>query len=261
LLGLIICLTACDDHSTLSKVANSEDVVVAKRYAEALRGNHSDYIVEHLHPSLSKRDAIASLTQAAALFPAADPLAVTLVGFSKKTIGNVAHIGTYFEYSYPSSWVLVRIAFDSQSSNIVLTTVAAAQLREPLLKSTALTFAHLSPVGLAAIGLALANLLFTVLTFAFTWRAPIPRWRILWRVFVLFGAGSIAIDTYSGAWASHLLHFAIPASNYTKEIYQPLVINLYLPLGAILYWVKRQRWRRNATLTSPDSAEITKIFD
>lgn len=132
-------------------------------------------------------------------------------------------------------------------SNVGGTTVVDGLAAEPLPDSlenlNRFEFFGQGPINYLMLLCCIAVPVFMLATFVRVIRAPLPRRKWLWALFVLLGVGQIALDWNVGTLSFSLLQLRPLGSGWLKAgEFAPTVLFTSFPLGAILFFVRRRKW-------------------
>lgn len=83
--------------------------------------------------------------------------------------------------------------------------------------------------------------LFSVITASIAFGSDIKR-RVLWSLFALCGAGVLSFTWTTAAWNFNLFKVGLPAAGFFRSwSYASFVLEMRLPIGAIVYWLIKHR--------------------
>lgn len=258
LIAVLAGITGCrDDREALKKLEADPIVAIARGQIDALR--HHDIADLMAEFPLTRRGPGMSdkLTAMANMFPQAEPERIDLVSFAcNSKSGTPFHTPNVpareclfqigFLYSYSANWLWVTINFHIENDRLVPDDITIAPLHAPLEADPIASLKHISGFGISVALLAALNFIFTLATFAMTWRRPLPKWRWLWRFLVLWGAGCWIVSCQENSWEWHTFYGCLPVTVGELGTYQPLVLKLYVPVFAIAYWARHGIRRRRA---------------
>jgi hypothetical protein len=60
-------------------------------------------------------------------------------------------------------------------------------------------------------------------------------------IFIVLGFGQVTLNWSAEAFTTTPLEFQLFSVGFTKWYYQPVMLQLSMPLGAIAFWVRRSR--------------------
>jgi hypothetical protein len=153
--------------------------------------------------------------------------------------------------------MLVTVALRRQSDQFHLTGVNVTPLVGDLEKINAFTFAGKSPnhfLFLAAMFLIFA---FTIATLIYVtqMRKQLKR-PIIWGIVVLVGIGTISLNWTTADIKISAVSIGLPCANFfSAGRLAPWILTLYLPVGAIAFWLLR--WQ-GMLKTRSNNADISR---
>jgi hypothetical protein len=92
-----------------------------------------------------------------------------------------------------------------------------------------------------AYGVAVA--LFTLVVLIVAAKTKMRRRKWLWILFILFGVGKFSVNWTTGQWGIALLVVQLFSVSSQAEFFGPWIISVSLPIGAILFLLRRNRLR------------------
>ncbi|HEY2534505.1 MAG TPA: hypothetical protein VGJ20_42440 [Xanthobacteraceae bacterium] len=179
----------------------------------------------------------AQLTKLADVFPNEKPLSVKLVGV------NVVAGPTYqltYEYEFSRRWILASIELRRSGDKLGIGRVNVQPLAEPLEQLNALTFVGKSQKYYLFAGAAMLLFVFSVVTVYACLFTPMARRKWLWVIFVMFGFMALNLNWTTGQFYFLPLTVIIPAARASSGFYSPWIVQIGLPLGAIVFWLRRR---------------------
>jgi len=183
------------------------------------------------------------LSQMTAYIPKEQPQSVTVVAFSGVQGAQGTNIA--LEYKYPGRWLLIRASVRPVGGNLKLFAINADELE----LSAAETF-NVSVKGKSALHYAVllsALLVPSIVFFATIQWARLGKFRNRWwwLVAILFGATGFTFNWNQGDWTFAPLNLQLFGAGFFvpmkwPPLLWPLYITVSLPLGALLFLVRRR---------------------
>lgn len=209
--------------------ASGPETDAARRAIEQLRRGELEALEAQLAAELVGPDTRTGLERLAALFPAGEPAAVTVVGQWIRTRNGARQTELSYEYAYPAAWIVVSLGLQSIDGQPVIHALNAQVLPESLATLNRFDLGRQGLLGYAFATLAIAILVFVLVVFVICLRTPIPRRKWLWAIFVLVGFKPLGMMLLGAA--------AVAAGPYA-----PWVISFAAPFGAIAFLARRRAW-------------------
>ncbi len=255
-LGIVLLcglLTACNLQSLMKSLVPADGDKAARGYIEDLHAHRFADIEAHMDASLRASASLdTNLRKVAAFLPASKAKSVTLVGSNTFTMNGVTTYNLTYEYAFPEGWRLAYVQLRKDMGGLVITGMTVKTLPAPLEQINAFTFQGKGPIHLLFFGLAIAFALLTLVSVIACWRTPIPRRKWLWIVFILFGFGKWTLNWTTGAVSFAPVTFILFSAGFTKQFYGPLMLQIAVPVGAVVFWLRRPAWRRAARAAELD---------
>lgn len=254
----VLLLSACSPGTMIERLADDAKEAIARDYLRRLaEGDPS--LVSEFEASLRNEQLAELLAKMRAILPAETPSTVNLVGYQVNLSSGIRSYNVTYQFSFDSQWVLSNAAWIEHSDGKrEIIGMGAHPLPEPLQKTHALSLERATPRHFAFMAGAAINLAFVLLTLMACIRTPMPRRKWLWIIVVLLGVTSLSLNWTSGEIGFQplsILLFSAGAS--ASSIYSPWTISLALPIGAILFWIKRPGGPRATHMASNDLRDAT----
>ncbi len=244
----VLGLVGCSQQMLLEKFAPPEDQAFAESQIQLLRSRDFEPIEKAMEPRLVGPNFRETLSQMADMIPAGDPDSVKLVGVnvstnyssmkSSETFSNIT-----YEYSYPNKWLLINVATRKTSRGVTIVGFRVQPLDQSLEDQNRFTLSGKSVLQYTVLGLAIAIPLFSLCVLVLCVRTPLKRRKWLWIVFILLGFGRLAVNWTTGEWLISPLYIQLLGASVFAPLYGPWTIAVSVPLGAILFLIKRDKLR------------------
>jgi hypothetical protein len=238
-------------YARLMALVPKDEDRAARGFIDLLQQRRYDAILKAADPSIIGRDTEQGLRKASDA--AQNVRSLTVIGYhvqvlTKKPIVNISYEGTLGQ-----EWAAIAVTLKRHGSGYTLEGLWAQQLSEPLEKYYAFTLrgktiAQYVALSVGAVFLALQ--LWTL--FVAAW-LPFIRSRWFWMLASLVGAPRIMMDWTSGAWEFQPISIGGPAIGFmTASQYSTWILTVYLPIGAITFWLLRKRLTTASDQSEPE---------
>lgn len=183
-------------------------------------------------------------------FPSGEPASTRLVGFYRHVSAlHGSNTLLTYEYDYGSSLVLASIGFTKKGDG----PYAVYHLQmfpdaQAMKQHFAFSLKDKSLVHYIILALAVCLPIVCVGAFVVCLRTPILRRKWLWALGTLVGIGGVQLDWSSGIAYFHPLSFYLFGAAARGIEYTPWMITVSMPVGAILFFVRRQHLKERAEL-------------
>jgi hypothetical protein len=254
--SLLVILSGCDQAALMKKWTPPEDESIAKNYIELLRQGKFDQIEAALDSSLKSPDIRDTFAQMAALVPAGPPESLKVVGSHVFNGPEVSATNLTFEYQFPHQWLLINVA--TQKKNGVATIIGfhVTPIADSLENINRFTLAGKSGLQYLVLMLAILVPLFSLYVAIRCIRTKDVKRKWLWVIFIAFGVGKLTVNWVTGEWSVMPLAIQIPAGHAFHQLYGPWIVEVFAPLGAISFLLRRRKPEPPLAETiSPHSAQ------
>lgn len=236
----LLLTASCSYEDLTDKLIPKEESQFAQDYLQKLQGKDFDYVKQYIDPSIENQVTDEKLLQVAEYFPSGQLLNTELIG-SQVNVFNSQWQGNFsFEYQFTGGWALANVVL--KKSDNVLSVVGFNVYRTEASQKDINKFTLTGKSALQYILLIMAAVvpIFILVTTYFCIRTPIPKRKWLWVLFILAGIGSININWTTGQFGMQLLSIKLfSASAVAAGSFAPWIISASIPLGAIIFWFKR----------------------
>lgn len=245
-----LALVGCSAKGMVEKLAPKEEVAFARSYLDHLRKGELEAIQQYSGAALQVPDAPAKLAELARLFPG-EPSSVELVG-ARIIDGPAAwHGALTFQYGFEQRWLLAALVLQRKDGHLTVEGLTVTPMRDSLQRIHAFTLEGKGPTHFLFAGVALAILAFTLATFVVCLRTRGLRKKALWALLVLVGVSAFQLDWTSGRLGFQPISIHLLGVGASRFEYGPWILSFSLPVGAVIFLVKRARLRRQADAEPP----------
>jgi hypothetical protein len=98
--------------------------------------------------------------------------------------------------------------------------------------------------------------IFTLVVLVVCIRTKMKRRKWLWILFILFGFGKLSVNWATGQWGVMVLAAQLFSASGTAAYLGPWIVSVSLPVGAVLFLIKR---RRLEARPAADGGALTRI--
>jgi hypothetical protein len=237
---VLVFVASCSQQDLLSVIASTEDQALATRYIDLLRARRFEEIEQAADPGI-RSQLHDALGQMAGALPEATPTSITLVGAQKLTNDQGLTTNLTFEYGFGEDWFLINVAWLSKDDTFTIVGFNIYDTEASLEELSKFELAGKSPTHYLFLVLAVAVPIFCIYTLVVCARTRLTGRKWPWIIFILFGVGTFSLNWTSGEWGFAPLNFLLLGAGVTAEPYMPWVVSVALPLGALLFWLRRRR--------------------
>ena len=238
---LVLMLAGCTQEQMLQKFASPDDQATARGYIDELRAHKFDALESAADPSIQGPTLQSTLAQMADLIPQGNPTSVKLVGAQSYRSPEGETVNTTFEYNFGETWLLANVAIKTR--NDVKTIVGFHVYPEtlPLERQNAFALAGKPAIAYIILCAALAAALVTVYALVLCIRTRLRgRRKWLWMLFIGIGFGKFAVNWTTGQWSFSPVSIQLFSASALAPIYGAWTIAASIPLGAIMFLLRRK---------------------
>jgi len=242
LLSLVL-LSACKPSTMIESFADDAKEQIAQSYIQRLIDGDATTLIQELHPSLRSENELAQFAKMRALIPAGKPDVTNLIGYNSFNSAELRRYNLTYQFGYGTTWIVINTAWtELPEGKRQIVGMNVYPLSEPLQKTHAFTFKRAGPLHYVIFAAAILMPIFTIVTLVVCIRTKLARRKWLWIVFILFGLGQVSLNWTSGQLGFSLLSILLfSGSAMASSIYSPWLISVSLPVGAILFWIFRNK--------------------
>ena len=245
IIGLVaaLMLGGCDHKAWFEKFIPKEDAEFSKNYLALFQARDFDAIEARMDPSLKSAELRPKLEQIAAFFPSEKPNDIQTVGAHTFASADTTQIDLTFQYTYPRKWLLASVVLQKKGGDTAVTGVNVQPLQDSLENINRFTFEGKGVTHFAIFASAIIVPLFIVAATILCIKTPIPKRKWLWMLFVLFGFAQATLNWSDGNLDINPLSFQILGAGFWKASpYGPLLVSVSVPVGAIVFLLRRKKW-------------------
>lgn len=246
LAALSLLLGACSQEALLERFASEEERKVATRCINDLLRGNLEKIEARLDPSLRTGDTRAQLEQMLTMLPKEEPSAVKLVGAHRNLTTEFRESNLTYQYSYGERHFLINCATRTKGQEQLIFGLTVNTLDASLEERQRLELEGKTPLHYAVLLGVLAALLLTIVALVRCVIEKDLRRKWLWVLFIIFGIGQFQLNWVDGTWTFSPIHIQLFSAGAVSVGYGGWQLSLALPLGAIVYLVRRYRNHRAA---------------
>lgn len=216
-----------------------QEAALAQKYIEDVRLRTFDPVINAFELDYITPEMPDQLKRLAGIFPAETPRSAKLVASNTINSNGVTTYTFTYEYEFSRRWFLVAIALNRSGDHLRIHGVHVWPMERSLEQINALSFVGKGPVHYIFAAAAVVVYLFWLVSVYACLFTPIVKRKWLWVIFVLVGFGGLNLNWTNGGISYGFINIAIPAARLWCNFYSPWIVQISLPLGAILFWLRR----------------------
>lgn len=251
---LALALWGCDNQKLISAMTPEKESKAGQAFVDDIRTGNFAPVLSAIDPKLAPQLSADLLGRMRALFGGQAVKSIRVVGSHVNITPEFKRYSFVYEYELTKQWLIADIVLQPVNGHLQIEGFHAQQMQQSLEQLNAFTLRDRSTKSFIFLGLAILIPLFVIATAIVCWRTPIPHRKWLWRIFVLVGISQFTLDWTSGSMGFQPLQINLLGAGFMQQPYGPVILQLGIPLGAVLFWIRRRKWlvqaENNAALSS-----------
>lgn len=245
----LVLFSGCYPSTMIEKFADEGKQKIARNYIQRLIDGDTVALAAELDPELRSGNGAMPFEKMREVIPKEAPTVTNLVGYSVvSVVGKGTQYNLTYQFGYGSKWLLVNIAWHELPEGLrQIIGMHVQTLPKPLQEINGLSLNHAGPLhylflaaAIFACGLILVSLVACI-------RTRMKRRKWLWIIFILVGFVQFSINWTTGQMGVSPISFLLfGASAMTASIYSPWTVSFALPVGAIVFWLRRNKLKSQA---------------
>jgi hypothetical protein len=138
---------------------------------------------------------------------------------------------------------LLNVATRKTSAGVTITGFNIDPLDQSLEEQHRFSLSGKSSFQYVILALAVIVPLFSLYALVLCVRTPFKGRKWPWVIFILMGIGKVAVNWTTDSWGVSLLSFQLLGASVSAQFCGPWIIAVSVPLGAILFLIKRNKLR------------------
>lgn len=245
-------LAGCDQEKLIAEVTPKEDLDYAKQYVALIRKSDFAAVEAAMAPSLKTPQLKPTLALMASMIPPEPPISIEVVGVqTARSEDGASSTDLTLQYQFPNSWLLVQIVIRRAAGAVIVDTIYFTPLQSSYKELNAFTLGGKPVLSYAILAWSIAVPIFIVASLIGCLVTPIPKRKWLWCIMVFVSVGSVGLNWTTGAIDFSLIWIGVLNLGFTQlGVDGPYYFESTIPIGAIVFWIKRRTWR-HAPATEP----------
>lgn len=227
-----------------SSSAPKEEVDFCKQYLALFQSRDFDAIERNFSPELKNVEQYRlKLEQMANFFPDEKVKNIFLDKANFYSDKTLHRYNLSFFYEFPSKWLFASVKLEKKDDQIIVKGVHVQPLRESPEITNRFTFQGKGPINYIFLPFAILVEIFIIFTFVLCMITSIPKRKWLWAIFILLGFFRFDLNWTTGALTINPGFVQVLGSGFLiGGVFGPWIIQTSLPLGAIIFILKRKKW-------------------
>lgn len=240
-LFLALAGTACNQDALIAKFTPHPEAEMAKQAIDDWRGGHIAALRTLLAPSVQSEVTDEQFVTWAAAFPKGEPRSVKVVG-ATTNIRNAEHrYDLTYEYEFEGKWLVANaIILKHGDEEAKVVGIHGQVFNRSLEQMNAFSFQNKGGLHLLMLFLAVVSPLVCIAACIVCIRTPVRQRKVLWALFTLVGIVTVHFNWTTGRASFSPLSFQLLGSSVFSAPYGPWTIGVSLPIGAIVFFLRRK---------------------
>lgn len=248
---VMMILVGCDQATIMKKMTPPEAESAAKSYIDLLQQNKFEEIEKDLDPSIKTPEIRTTLIKMAQMVPSEKPTSIKVVGSHVLHGSGFSTTNITLEYQFQRNWLLINVATQKKGGVSSVVGFNVNPIPDSLENINKFRLAGKNPLQYSVLVLAILIPLFSLYALVLCIRTKIEKRKWLWVVFVLLGFAKFSVDWTTGQCGIMPLSFQLLGAGAFAPAYGSWVISISLPLGAIIFMLKRKGLSKQLSSTEP----------
>ncbi len=251
---LLLAISACGIPLTSSQIESTAEASLLKKVHDALRKRDLVAAKVYFNPLVfAKPENNAAFPTMAELVPQQQPQSVVFLNWvanQSSTDGRSAQVVAQYKYS-DTDWLTITAAFSGEGTNLRVDSYYLNRSGTSYQNTGWLSFAHAGAAQFVFFAFVMAALLTSLAACILCFTTPGLRRKWLWAI-----ASFIGVTTFTMNWSTGELSFTpifvgIPTANYTQDATGVWYLTFLVPVGAIVFLIKRRQLASKAAVPTP----------
>lgn len=240
----LLALSACSQDELLQKFSTPEAQAQAKTLVTQLRARQFEAIEQQLDPTLQNAELRGTLEQLATLLPAQEPKQIRLVGSHRQINKDGDFTSTTLQYEYEDRTLLAELRTRGAQATPLVIGFHLQGLKQPLQNEHRFTLANKGAGHYLVLLGAICAPLFSLYALWRCIRTPLAGRKWPWVLAILFGVTQFSLNWTSGVLVFQSIVIQVLSASAVGAPYGPWTITFSLPLGALIFLLRRESLRR-----------------
>lgn len=242
-----------------SALDSREEVQFSKQFIALVQEQDFSAIEARLNPQTNTPDAKSVISQLATAYLNEKPQDIAVTGYhvfsTTGAEGSLERYDVTLEYQLPTKWLLAEIVLDRRDGKLTVAGFHIYPLPESLEVTNRFTLRDKPITDYVVLAIAIFDPILIVYTLVLCWRTPILKRKWLWIIFVLLGVVQFTVNWTTGALTVNLVSIQLLGAGFFRgSVYAPVFLSVSVPVGAIVFLIRRHRWLRRADPPEPSAS-------
>lgn len=233
---LLATTVGCNQSAWLERKA-PQDVSLVKSYFDLLRSGHADQVEDLLDPALQSAGYRARFDELVATIPQEAPNTVKAILVDPRCEEGRCEDGIILEYKYGSERLLFNVELMKEGTQLSIIGINLRVIPESFIEANKFTLSNKSFLQYLILALAILLPALSLCSLVLCIRMRIGPRKWVWTAFILLGIFRLGINWTTGHLEFHFWSIHLVSAQTFAQPFEPWVISVSLPLGAILFLI------------------------
>lgn len=247
---------ACSPKEAVRRMTPPEDDKLARQFLSEVRAGQYTMASKRLSAKISPADATKGLKELRDVLNEGEERSIEVIGvnwmaFASTKNGASKTTNLSYQIEHSKGWLAGTVVIAHEAGVASITSARFNRIPASLEELNRFTFANKGAGHYAIFAAAIAVVVFIIWTLVVCARSTIRR-KWLWVIFILLGIGTVKLNWSTGETRVQPISVQLlGASGSAAGPYAPWTIGVSLPLGAIVFLLRRKRLVESAANPLP----------
>lgn len=228
---------------------------LARDYIDIILKGDIEKAEELLDPQVVSSKTRPDLQKCIDYLNKAEPISIENVNFTLFKFKDKRRYNLTYQLQLINAWLLANVIVDETSGILKILGFQVKTIPRSLEEINAFTFSGKSIRHYIILLIAIGIPLFIIYAIVLCVRTKMKR-KWLWIIFMLLGFGRYSFNWTSGQMGFTPIAFQLfSAGFFRKGLYAPWIIYISVPIGALLFILKRRKIRKS------ESVDVSRVHD
>lgn len=246
LILLLTSLTACIPKDIEDYADDTKEAKATEFIQKLIDGEFED-IESAIEPSLKLQLNNELLQQMSNILGSDEILERQLIGYQTHSLNQQpTRFNLSYQYGYADKWIVVNVAFRTleNGQDEIFGLNVYNPMNQPLQELHKFTLVGKGSLHYVFLAMGIFVPVFILYTLISAIRTKFKKRKWMWIIFIIIGIAQFSINWTTGQVGLKILNVQLFGSGiFTSSIYAPWILSFSIPIGAILYWVRRDKIR------------------
>lgn len=253
LLLLFAPLLGCDQNALIERFTPKQEAAFAKDVIARIAARDLAGLKPMLSSELRNPEVEGQLEKMANVVPSGKPRSIRTVGVNASTGESGTTYSLAFEYEFTGSWLVANVVLARNGDELLLKGIHFEPRSRSLASENALSFEGKGMLHYAFFALAIVIPFFIVYTLIVCMKTTVVKRKWLWLLFIVIGVVQFQLNWSTGEWGVIPVGFSLFGAGFFRAgPFAPYVFTIAMPLGAIVFLMRRKTLMQRASEASPN---------